>query len=375
MSDKADSIVARIVAAPHERLSVDDVTVLTGLQNRTPMMDKLLAVHFFLEQQFDRALPHAAAVFRAEPSSETAMNVADILRCAGRVTDAIAFVDTDGEMIEPLTRAELLCMMFTAVGDFARARSYGTEALRIKDAQATPAHELNPVVQAFNPERPQRNVIVFSLWGQTDRYLEGAINNATIARYLYPGWTVRIYSDQSVPQPLRQELKYAGADLRVPPQSWPAASHGLFWRFLVEDDPEVDIYIVRDADSVMNIKERAAVEDWLTSGRAFHVMRDYPSHCELILAGMWGAHRGNIGDMQGRVEAYIAGAPKRLNDATADQEFLRRQIWPTVRQDALVHDEVFDFGETSPYPSGFRLPRNRHIGQNDWVHRQPQRGA
>ena len=37
-----------------------------------------------------------------------------------------------------------------------------------------------------------------------------------------------------------------------------AKRFGLFWRFLVEDDPEVDLYLVRDADAVMNVKERWA---------------------------------------------------------------------------------------------------------------------
>mgnify|MGYP006292180853 FL=1 len=45
---------------------------------------------------------------------------------------------------------------------------------------------------------------------------------------------------------------------------------------------------MRDADSVLNIRERAAVDDWLASGAAFHVMRDHPVHCDLMLAGMGG---------------------------------------------------------------------------------------
>ncbi len=91
-----------------------------------------------------------------------------------------------------------------------------------------------------------------------------------------------------------------------------SASFGLFWRFLVEDDPDVDFFLVRDADSVMNIKECAAVEDWLASGKAFHVMRDLPIHAELILAGMWGAHRGNIGNMRQRIVDHVTGGNLQL---------------------------------------------------------------
>ena len=105
----------------------------------------------------------------------------------------------------------------------------------------------------------------------------------------------------------------------APRSSWsrifPPTGSGLFWRFLVEDDPDVDIYLVRDADSVINVKERWAVADWLNSGKAFHVMRDNPQHSELMLAGMWGAHRGNIGGMRKRIEA--ASRPARTSATTS----------------------------------------------------------
>ena len=35
---------------------------------------------------------------------------------------------------------------------------------------------------------------------------------------------------------------------------------GMFWRFLVADDPTVDRFIIRDSDSRLNARERFAVE-------------------------------------------------------------------------------------------------------------------
>jgi hypothetical protein len=43
----------------------------------------------------------------------------------------------------------------------------------------------------------------------------------------------------------------------------------------------------RDAGSVINMKEPAAVDARLDSDRHFHVPRDYYSHKDLMLAGMW----------------------------------------------------------------------------------------
>jgi tetratricopeptide (TPR) repeat protein len=45
------------------------------------------------------------------------------------------------------------------------------------------------------------------------------------------------------------------------------------WRFQVANDPEVGRFAVRDCDSVVSLRERHAVEEWLAGDRWFHVMR------------------------------------------------------------------------------------------------------
>lgn len=42
----------------------------------------------------------------------------------------------------------------------------------------------------------------------------------------------------------------------------------------------------RDADSRIIPREEAAVREWLTTDRIFHVMRDHPYHCTPILGGI-----------------------------------------------------------------------------------------
>ena len=69
------------------------------------------------------------------------------------------------------------------------------------------------------------------------------------------------------------------------------ALSGLMWRFLVLDDHEVDRFLIRDADSLISKREVAAIEAWQQSDKRFHLMRDYFSHTELLLAGMWGGRR------------------------------------------------------------------------------------
>lgn len=50
------------------------------------------------------------------------------------------------------------------------------------------------------------------------------------------------------------------------------------WRFLPLDNPFVDFVICRDTDSIVSERERSCVQDWLISGKRFHIIRDHPHH-------------------------------------------------------------------------------------------------
>ena len=65
----------------------------------------------------------------------------------------------------------------------------------------------------------------------------------------------------------------------------------MVWRFLIASDPSVGRYIIRDADSRLS-ERKAAVSEWIESGKKFHVMRDHPSHNNFAMSGgMWAGQK------------------------------------------------------------------------------------
>ena len=256
--------------------------------------------------------------------------------------------------------AELCNLLSTCLGTLGRhkeAARFGTLALELKAASARgEPFDLSVVpVPPFDAARPERNVIAFSLFGSDPQYTLPAILNVQAARFVYPGWTCRFYVDRSVPKPVLDRLAEEGAQVKMG-EGLPNEVYGTMWRFLVADDPEVDRYLVRDADSVLNVREKAAVEAWIDSGRHFHVMRDHYDHSELVLAGMWGGVRGALPPMLETFRAFLRGRPS-VPGRTLDQEFLREALWPTIRQSVLTHDSQFAFGEREDFPAYARLPR------------------
>jgi hypothetical protein len=253
------------------------------------------------------------------------------------------------------------------LGDKILARSYGSLALDSKD-RATAERHGQPALNLDVDPAGKAKVIAFTLFGSNPRYLRGALQNVLAARTLYPGWTCRFYVDDSVDAAFREVVAEEGAELRMDDSGERDTRHLLCRRFLVSDDPDVGYFMVRDCDSVVSEREAAAVGEWLESGLPFHTMRDWYTHTDPMLAGMWGGIAGVFPDMGKTIDDYIKTAPRSTN---WDQYFLREQVWPAIRDHVCVHDRYFASYKARPFPTP-TPPGRTHVGQNEYV---AERGA
>ena len=185
-------------------------------------------------------------------------------------------------------------------------------------------------------------VIAFSLWGTDTRYTLGALQNASLAKVVYPGWECRFYVGNSTPSYIL-DLLCEFDHVRIIRMGVEGDWTGMFWRFYAAADPDVEVLIVRDCDSRLWFREKSAVDEWLASGKEFHIMRDNEQHTTPILGGMWGVLGGALPQMGEWIEAYT-----KQNSWQVDQNFLREIIYPKVKDKAFVHDEFFD---KKPFPS------------------------
>lgn len=247
---------------------------------------------------------------------------------------------------------------------------YGFKALDSKKQQVAdyPKKTIPAQRPTFHPERPEENIIAYSLFGHLPRYCETSIINVDLAKQIYPEWICRFYVDDSVPQHIQDRLKEKGAQvIQVTPEQRNIS--GLFWRFLVMDDPTVNCFLIRDADSLVSYRERAAVDEWLASSKWFHCMHDYYSHTELILAGMWAGFNGVFQQVEHDINDFIATG-NFLARRVADQHYLRHRIWPTLSQDVVIHDSQRFDPIALPFPAytqqtDFEDLSQFHVGMNE----------
>jgi hypothetical protein len=262
---------------------------------------------------------------------------------------------------------DCLCEALHQLGQTEAAIAAGRAALEAKDRMFRDRAPLVRIPDVpppdFNPGNPAENVIAFSLWGNEPRYLMPLRENVRLLPHLFPAWSMRVYYDTSVDHHYIIDLGRLGVQLRqmILPPGQPAHRR-LLWRFEAIRDPSVKRFLIRDADALLNVKERVAVDAWLQSDRYFHVMRDWYTHTDLILAGMWGGI-GNI--LPSPTDLFRAHGFWRIENDHIDQDILSDTVWPTIRGSVLIHDSIFTgtLGGVAFPPFG-QLPTGSHIGQN-----------
>lgn len=308
-----------------------------------------------------RLLAEGIAAWPNHPQLRLALGIA--LDRAGKSGAALAQLQTYTELGG--REAQAFDTMVASVlrgGDMTPALLNGTLALSRKDKKAM-ATGVAPPLRYRRGVGRNKKILSFTLFGTDPRYLRGALQNILLAPTIYPGWTCRFYVDHMVDATLLEALSDEGAELCHDPQEDGDLRRLLSRRFLVADDPDVDLFQIRDCDSVISPREAAAVDAWIASDLPFHAMRDWWTHTDLMLAGMWGGRAGALPDLGQRLAAALRD---NADGPNWDQQFLARHVWPSVRDSILVHDRLYQAQATRPFPGAIPTGTT-HVGQNEYV--------
>jgi hypothetical protein len=200
------------------------------------------------------------------------------------------------------------------------------------------------------------NIVSFSLYGNLPIYTEGAIRNAELVHEFYPGWGARFYVDCTVPDPIVLALREREAEIVFVAKNL-GPMYGRYWRMLIAADPNVQRFLIRDCDSRLNSREKAAVNAWLASGFSFHIMRDSIHHKTRMLAGMWGGVGGVVKD----IETLIDNWGRYSTQGDCDR-FASEVIYPIIADDYICHDSWGHFADATPFPSHAPLQGTGFVG-------------
>ncbi len=196
-------------------------------------------------------------------------------------------------------------------------------------------------------------VFSFSLWvestvEESQRYLKGALVVADQVGQMFPGYECWFYIHTSVPLEIVEALR-AKPNVRVYIMEGNlATSKPMMWRFSAIDDPECEVMMPRDTDTRFYLREKFAIQEWLESGKTFHLMRDCPHHWETIMGGMFGTRK-----VEWSWSDKILVWPQQ-GHRDYDQKFLKELIYPLMKNDMMVHDSFYNYEpDARPFPIPF----------------------
>ena len=197
-------------------------------------------------------------------------------------------------------------------------------------------------------------IVSFSLYGNNPIYTIGCIKNAELKQDIFKEWEMWVYHNNTVPADILKELNNLGVNLINTNEE--NGYLGSLWRFNPISENNVDYFISRDCDSRISVRDEISVNEWIESGKSFHIIRDHPiGHGWLINAGMWGSKGQSIVGFKNIMSDYLL-KNYRTNDKSIDQCFLRDVIHPIASKDLYLNDEYFNYEGI-----GKQINRDRYI--------------
>ena len=180
------------------------------------------------------------------------------------------------------------------------------------------------------------NAFSFCLYGGTNpRYYVPLIENIRIAAQYFPDWKVWIYVAPDVdPDYLTRLGSYSNVVLS---ETHALGEINMIHRFCAIDEPGVDMMMVRDADSIINWRDRWAIREFVNQPRFIaHTIRDNKMHTACLMGGLWGLRKSAGISIRDLYRNYTENAALGHRFAH-DQNFLLDEVYPRILPGLLVH--------------------------------------
>ena len=167
--------------------------------------------------------------------------------------------------------------------------------------------------------------------------------NVQLINHYFPDWRIYITLGLGVPEDIIEAL---GSQRNIVfRKTGKEGGINMHLRFFAFDEADVDVMVVRDADSRVHARDRWCIERWLSSDRRAMITRDHMNHNNNILGGLWGIRKGCF--EEGITIAYLyRNVMKILMSADYtfeygdDQNILSEGMYPLLVEKAVIFTDI-----------------------------------
>lgn len=178
-------------------------------------------------------------------------------------------------------------------------------------------------------------VISFCIYGSKDKYCKGLNENLKLVQSNLPDYNVFIYLGDGVPAQWINTFKSYSFVKII--ETGRVGHDNMINRFYAIDESEVEIAIIRDADSRIHDRDIWCIKNFENSSYLFHTIRDHPEHRAFILGGLWGIKKGCVQVKIQDLYNQYNQLGQTINKIQHDQYFLRDVIYPLVCSKTIIY--------------------------------------
>ena len=134
--------------------------------------------------------------------------------------------------------------------------------------------------------KSNKKIISTSLYGNKDIYNYGLLLNDALNKLILPDWILRVYIDNTTNMNFISKVKNNN-NIEIIKINTLVGT--MYHRFFPISDPNVEIFISRDLDSIISFYEKAMLSEWLNTDKQLHLIHEVlPGHRHIIMGGMFG---------------------------------------------------------------------------------------
>lgn len=178
-------------------------------------------------------------------------------------------------------------------------------------------------------------VVSFCIYGSNEKYCRGLLENIIIIKNKLPNFYVFIYVGNGVPE--NYINLYSSYDKVKLIYTNRIGHDNMINRFFAIDEDNVELMIVRDADSRIHNRDLWCIHHFISSHFAAHTIRDHPDHQAKIMGGLWGLKKGLLNDKIKNIYSFYNNKSSVINQMQHDQYFLRNAIYNLIKKYLIIY--------------------------------------
>lgn len=227
-------------------------------------------------------------------------------------------------------------------------------------------NELQNIVYDYDTFNSYHDKIIsYSLWGDSEIYNYGIVENALVAKKELPDFKIYVYFNNTILIKILNILKRLDNVVLILINNIEKSAINSLWRFKPCFNSNSLVY-VRDSDSLINKRDIFVMTDFISSKQEICSVKDNIAHCAYaILAGMWGCKNGILNKY---LPYFNNFSNNKLNVRGIDQHLLIKIYYENIDNIQLYISQNIDKNQFYEVNIKHLTDRSPHIGSyNYWT--------